>query len=145
MNKIQIFRLALIALVTSGVFFISFSHITAVASLYGNSGLTAAVYPICIDGVILISAFSLIGRRGITRQVKFYAQFGRWFGFSATIYANVAHSGYASTDAIIVNLIPAISLIITVELMIHAWASSKARSVRAATARSAGRHLKAVA
>ncbi len=126
MTASQKFRLALITLVCSGVFYISFSHITSIAQQYGNAAHVAWVYPLCIDGVILISALSLTARVGINKATKFYAKLGRWFGFAATIYANVLHSGYSSTDAIVVNVLPAIALIITVELLIHASAGTSA-------------------
>ena len=134
MTTTQKLRIALITLVCAAVFAISYEHIAAVAHQYGN-GWSAYLYPLCIDGVILISALTLVARVGISKTTKYYAKLGRWFGFAATIYANVAHSGYGSTDAIVVNLIPALSLILTVELLIHAatgTAQSRMRSRKAA-------------
>jgi len=119
MNAIRI-RLALITLVCTGVFYISAGHIISVAMSYGNPFATAIVYPVCIDGVILISALTLTAANGVSKTAKFYAKLGRWVGFAATIYANMVHSGWASTDSVIVNAIPAVTLIITVELLIHA-------------------------
>lgn len=130
MTKAQKLRMTAITAVCLAVFAISFDHITTVAATYGN-GWTAILYPICIDGVILVSALTLVARVGISKATKAYAKAGRWFGFIATIYANVAHSGYASTDAVLVNLIPAISLILTVEMLIHAAQGTSA--TRAAT------------
>lgn len=132
MTTTQKLRIALIALVCAAVFAISYEHIASVAQQYGN-GWSAYLYPVCIDGVILISAFTLVARVGITKTTRYYAKLGRWFGFAATIYANVAHSGYGSTDAILVNLIPALSLILTVELLIHA--ATGTAKYRARTAR----------
>lgn len=135
MTKSQKLRIAAITAVCLSVFAISFDHITAVAQTYGN-GWTSFLYPVCIDGVILVSALTLVARVGISKTTKVYAKAGRWFGFAATIYANVAVSGYASTDAILVNLIPAVSLIFTVELLIHAaqgTSASRSRTQRATT------------
>lgn len=120
MTTTQKLRIAVIAIVCIAVFYISWTHITDVAGRYGNGPSAAFVYPLCIDGVILASALTLVARVGITKTTRFYAKLGRWFGFAATIYANVAHSGYGSTDAILVNLIPAVSLILVMELLIHA-------------------------
>lgn len=138
MTTTQKLRIVAITIVCGAVFAISYSHIASVAGQYGN-GWSAYLYPICIDGVILISALTLVARVGITKTTRYYAKLGRWFGFAATIYANVAHSGYGSTDAILVNLIPALSLILTVELLIHAaTGTAKYRAQRTAgTQRSA--------
>lgn len=137
MTKTQKLRITAITAVCAAVFAISFDHITTVAATYGN-GWTSFLYPICIDGVILVSALTLVARVGISKATKAYAKAGRWFGFVATIYANVAHSGYSSTDSIVVNLIPAIALIFTVELLIHAAQGTSA-------SRSAGRKTSAPA
>lgn len=119
MTTTQKLRITAITIVCLAVFAISYEHIATVAGQYGN-GWSRYLYPICIDGVILISALTLVARAGVTKTTRYYAKLGRWFGFIATIYANVAHSGYGSTDAILVNLIPALALILTVELLIHA-------------------------
>lgn len=146
MTNIQKFRLVLIFLVTLGVFRISFDHIVSVATANNNAADIAWIYPLSIDGVIFISAFTLIARNGITRKARWWAHAGRSFGFIATIYANVAHSGYANTDAILINLVPAIALIITVEILIHAGAGTTKYRARKSTAqKTPSRHLKAVA
>lgn len=138
MTTTQKLRIAVIAIVCASVFAISYSHITEVAQQYGNTW-PAWLYPICIDGCILASAFTLIARNGVSKGTRYYAKLGRWFGFVSTIYANVAHSGYGSTDAIIVNLIPALSLIIVVELLINAAAGTAKYSARKPQAKSTGR------
>lgn len=141
-------RFALIILVTAGIFYLSASHIIAVASQYGNTGLAAIVYPISIDGVILISALTLVATQGsVSKEAKFWARFGRYFGFAATLYANMEHSNYGSLPAILVNVIPAIALIITMEITIHsakAMARTAARRTKKAQT-TPSRHLRAVA
>lgn len=136
-------RIALIVAVCLGVFYTSFRHIVAVAMAQGNPTDVALMYPISIDAVIMISALTLVVRTGVSKAARFWARFGRVFGFAATIYANVAHSGYASTDAVLVNLIPAVALIVTVELLIHS-AQGTAASRRAATKSTTTRKLRAV-
>lgn len=113
-------RLALISLVCTGVFKISASHIIKVAMEHGNSHSDALVYPVAIDAVILISALTLTAAKGVNGMAKWWARIGRWFGFAATIFCNMASSNFASTMDAVIALIPAIALIITVELLIHA-------------------------
>lgn len=117
-RKAIIARLALTVLVTAGIFYVSAGHIVDVAMLHGNPFRTAIVYPLAIDGVILISALTMAANVAVSKETKRYAKAARWFGFIATIYANLAHSGYASLDAIAVNLIPAVALILMMEVVI---------------------------
>lgn len=144
-------RIALIVVVTLGVFYTSFRHIVAVAMAHGNTADVALFYPVSIDAVIMISALTLVVRNGVPKAARFWARFGRVFGFVATIYANVAHSGYASTDAVLVNLIPAVALICTVELLIHSARGTSAsrrqataKPAKPATRKSPARKLRAV-
>lgn len=113
-------RLAITVLVTAGIFAVSANHIIAVAEKYGNHGYAAIVYPVCIDGLILVAALTMAARTGVSKETKKWCKLARYFGFAATIYANVAHSGYASTDAIVVNLVPALALILMMEVTISA-------------------------
>lgn len=110
-------RLAITAIVCLSAFYVSFNHIISVAIDHGNTQDVALVYPITIDGLILVSALSLMESRA--RGVRFWAWVGRYVGFACTLYANTLHSGWESVDSIVVNLIPGVSLIITVELLIH--------------------------
>jgi drug/metabolite transporter (DMT)-like permease len=125
-------RLALIAIVCACVFYTSFRHITHVALSYGNTADVAVLYPICIDAVILVSALTLTARTGVNRVTKLWASAGRYFGFAATIFCNVSSSEFASSMAVVVALIPAIALIITVELLIHAAQGTPATRARKA-------------
>lgn len=112
-------RLGLTALVCACVFKISAGHIIGVAIHYGNTADNAVLYPVCIDAMILVSALYLAANIGVSKMTKFYAKIGRYFGFAATIFCNVAASNFSSTIACIIALIPAISLIIVIELLIH--------------------------
>ncbi len=124
-------RIALTTTVCAAVFYTSFRHIVGVATHYGNTIDVALLYPICIDAVILISALTLVARTGVSKAAKFYARLGRIFGFASTIFCNLASSEFASTMAAIVALIPAIALILTVELLIHAAQGTTATRAKA--------------
>jgi hypothetical protein len=93
---------------------------------YGNTMDVAIMYPICIDAVILISALTLIQPRGVNKQAKMWATVGRVIGFVFTLYANMLYSGWESTDAVLVNLIPGVMLIVTVELLIYGFKGTAA-------------------
>lgn len=133
MTNSQKIRMALIALVCGGVFANSATHIHFTAVLARNSSTMAWTYPICIDAVILISALTLVQATGVNKSARFWARFGRIFGFAATIYCNIAASQFVSVSDIIVDLIPAVALIATVEMLIHGWRGTAAsrRSAKA--------------
>lgn len=115
----RIARLGIVIAVTAGIFYVSASHIIAIAERYGNHGLAANIYPLTIDGVILISALTLVATQGsVGKDTKRWATGARYFGFAATIYANVEFSGYGNLSAIVTNLIPAIGLIFTMEIVV---------------------------
>jgi hypothetical protein len=132
-NKNLAARIALTATVAAGTFFISASHIISVAEEAGNHGAAAFVYPVAIDAVILVSVLTLVAKTGVNRMAKWYATLGRTFGFAATIYANVAASGFESVNNAVINLIPALALIITMELLVHAAQATPATRARKAT------------
>lgn len=112
-------RIAAVTVVCVVTFYVSFSEIMATAMSYGIERRVALAYPISIDALILVCAFTLIVNRGATRTTKVYAKFGRLFGFGATIYCNSMAAGTTDINALIVHAIPAVSLIFTVELLVH--------------------------
>lgn len=124
-------RIAIAITVTAGIFYISASHITHIAMEYGNPMRTAVVFPLAIDGVILFCTLTLTTKTGINKATRSYCNAGRWFGFAATVYANMAASGWDSTDGVIINLIPAVALILMLEALIHTYKGTPA-SKRAA-------------
>lgn len=132
MNKIftaQNLRLVTIAASTVAMFRISFTHIMDIATLYGNAD-TAVWFPIGIDGSIIATALTLAAKRGVNRSTKNWATFVRYLAFFFTIFANVAHSGYGSFDAIAINVAPALLLIGLMEFLIHASQATPASRVR---------------
>jgi len=130
-------RIALTLVVCAASFFVSYSHIFEVAQGAGNDKLTAGVYPICIDAVILVSALYLVAATGVNKLAKLWATVGRYFGFSATVFANMAHSGWTNPSDVIINLIPAVALIITMELVVYGFKATPAARASQATARKA--------
>ncbi len=133
MLKTMNLRMILTAIVCTGVFYTSFAHITTVAQSYGNSLSTALMYPILIDGMILACALTLTAKTGVNKMTRWYAGLGRWTGFGFTIACNTMHANSWNVGAIFVALIPAIVLIIVVELLIHAAQGTPATRAKRAT------------
>lgn len=120
MTKSFYARLIFTAIVFAGCAWDSGSHIIEVARHYGNGLATAWVYPVSIDGMIALCATTLCASRNVNKKAKFWASLGRVIGFAATLYANMVHSGWSSTDAVIVNALPGVAMIVVTELLIHA-------------------------
>jgi DNA-binding transcriptional regulator YbjK len=136
------FRLILTAVITLGAFSISAVHWFDVATDAGNPWYAAVVYPIAIDALILLSALTMMATTGVNRMAKWYATIGRAFGFGATIYGNIAASHFETLNDAIINMLPAISLIIGVEMLIHgmkATVNTRARKTTKSAPRHAGR------
>lgn len=149
MNTSRIFtaqnlRLVSIAASTIAMFRISYTHIMDIAAAYGNAD-TAVWFPIGIDGAIVATALTLAAKRGVNRATKTWATFVRYLAFFFTIFANVAHSGYGSFDAIAINIAPALLLIGLMETLIHAAQSTPAAKATAKPKASSPAKLKAVA
>jgi len=119
-------RLALTTIVCAASFYVSYRHILEVALSTGNTLDAAIVYPITIDALILVSALTLIASTGVSKMAKLWATAGRAFGFGATVYCNLAASHFTSVMGAIVNMIPAVALIITVELLVYGWKATPA-------------------
>lgn len=137
MNKNLIARLVLTALVCGASFYVSYRHITEVAMEAGNTWDVAMFFPVTIDAVILVSAFTLMAGTGVNKAAKAWATAGRVFGFAATTYCNVAASHFSSVNSAIINMLPAIALIVTVELLVYGVKSTPAARTSQARTRKA--------
>jgi hypothetical protein len=135
MNATLLARLGLILLVDAIAFRVSYSHIYELALHFGTPKDVALLYPLCVDALILACSLTLIAKSGVSKIAKLYAFWGRAFGFTATVYCNLASSHWASVEAAAFALIPAVSLIIVTELAIHSAKSTPQK--RAARTRKA--------
>jgi hypothetical protein len=131
MTKAQQLRIAAITIVCAAAFRDSFGHIVRVAMVAGNTTSEALTYPVAIDGVILVSALTLAAKVGVSRTTRMWAMFGRYFGFTATLLANGAAAGSTDLGRVAICLLPGISLIATVELLIHAAHGTPASRAKA--------------
>lgn len=146
-------RIALIVTVCAAQFYTSARDIieTALPMVHGDMS-RAVTFPICIDAMILIAALTVAARTGVNAKARRWAGFARYFGFAATVYANGLASGIASAQHITAEvitstafmLIPAVSLICTMELLIHGAQGTPASRKAAARTVEAPRKLRAV-
>lgn len=138
-------RIALTAIIWAGAFKISGSHIVSVAMANGNRIDDAIIYPLSIDALIIACALWVSAPKGVNKATRLWAAAGRYFGFAATVYANLAHSGWSSLESGIINLIPAIAVIVATEVFVHGMKGTVAtRAAKQATKASAPAKLRAV-
>jgi hypothetical protein len=134
----QKIRISLTAVIWAGAFKVSGSHIVSVAMANGNRFDDAIIYPLSIDPLIIACALWVASPKGVNRATKLWAAAGRYFGFIATVFANLAHSGWTSYESAAINLVPAIAVIIATEVFVHGMKSTPAARAARVSKASAG-------
>jgi hypothetical protein len=119
-------RIAITMMVTAAEFYTSASHIIATAINAGNPIRAAVTYPLVIDGMILAAVLALTARRGVNKIARQYAGWARGLGYAATLYCNVAASGFTSINNAVVDVFPGLGLILLLELTVHSAAQTPA-------------------
>ncbi|WP_326826458.1 DUF2637 domain-containing protein [Streptosporangium sp. NBC_01756] len=96
---------------------VSYRHAYEVVVLNGESGLTAYLVPLTIDGAIFASSMVLLdaARRGL--PVPALARWTLALGILATLAANVAHGWAHGPVGAIVAAWPAVALVLSYELL----------------------------
>lgn len=127
-------KMVLTTVVWAGAFKVSASHAVSTALEYGNAKSDAMTYPILIDALIIACALWVAAPKGVNRATKFWAGLGRYFGFLATLFVNVAHTDLMSHGAsplsigvtAMVGLLPGIAVIVMTEVFVHGMKSTPA-------------------
>jgi hypothetical protein len=96
---------------------ISYSHAADVVRAHGETGVTAALLPATIDGLVYVASMTMLSfaRRGEKAPVL-----ARWtlaLGVAATIAANVLHGVAHGPVGAVIGAWPAVALVLVFELM----------------------------
>jgi hypothetical protein len=94
----------------------SYQHIVHVALMAGESRTVAMVYPLAIDGLIVVGTMAMLADKASGRYPRLSARFALAFGIIATLAANVA-SAQPTTLARMVAAVPAIAFLAAVEVL----------------------------
>ncbi|GAA1384128.1 DUF2637 domain-containing protein [Catellatospora chokoriensis] len=94
----------------------SYRHITHVALMAGESHEVAMVYPLAIDGLIVVGTVAMLADKSANRYPRLSARFALGFGIVATLAANVA-SAQPTVLARLVAAVPAVAFLIAVEVL----------------------------
>ncbi|MBX6386076.1 MAG: DUF2637 domain-containing protein [Microbispora sp.] len=96
---------------------ISYRHAYTLAVQHGETGTTAMLVPVTADGLLLVAGLVMLdsARRGVPAPAL--ARLALALGIVATIAANLAHGVAHGVVGALVAAWPAVTLILTVELL----------------------------
>ncbi|ACZ84828.1 DUF2637 domain-containing protein [Streptosporangium roseum] len=114
---IRFFTTAVVVLLAAVAAVVSYRHALEVVTANGESGLTAYLVPLTIDGAIFASSMVLLdaARRGL--PVPALARWTLGLGILATLAANVATGWAHGPVGAIVAAWPAVALVLSYELL----------------------------
>lgn len=118
MNGNKILRMAMTTVIALGAAYGSFGHIVRLVSEHGQHGLSALIYPVVIDALMILSSLNLTAGR-LNRMTKFWSRVGMAFGLACSISANLLSSDLTDTLTASIAVVPAVVLLITVEMLLH--------------------------
>jgi hypothetical protein len=111
--------IVVVVFVALGAAFVSYRHAYDLVHAHGESGLSAAIGPATVDGLIYAAGMVLLSAARRRTRPPRLAYVGLWLGIAATIGANVAHGlGHGPIGAL-VSAWPAVALIISYELLMR--------------------------
>jgi hypothetical protein len=99
--------------------YVSYLHIVAVATRVGERPEVAYALPVTIDALMLMSTLAMLADRRAGRRPSGWARTGFWFGVAVSVTCNIA-SAEPTWPARAVAAIPAVSLLLAVEVLIRA-------------------------
>ncbi|GAB3986119.1 DUF2637 domain-containing protein [Plantactinospora veratri] len=94
----------------------SYTHIVKVAREAGERLSVAAVYPLAIDGLIVVGTLAMLEDKRNGRKPRLSARVAVAFGVVATLAANIA-SAQPTVTARLVAAVPALAFLIAVEVL----------------------------
>lgn len=114
---IRFLTAAVVVLLAGVAAVVSYRHAFEVVVAHGESGFTAVLVPLTIDGLIFASSMVLLdaARRSAARPKLAYWTLG--LGIAATLGANVAHGWAHGVIGAVVAAWPAVALVLSYELL----------------------------
>lgn len=148
-------RVTLVLTVCAAQFYTSARDIIHTALPHVQGDLSRAVtFPISIDAAILAATLYAVMRTGLSGKARRWAAFVRYVGFASTLYANALSSGITTAPRVtgdmiagtLFLMIPAVLLIGTMELVVHAGQGTSAsrKAKQTTTTQTGARKLRAV-
>ncbi|WP_116199101.1 DUF2637 domain-containing protein [Amycolatopsis circi] len=114
------------ALVALGAAYASYRHGRTFALRFGADQTTAAIWPLIVDGLLVIATVELWKRTADTGRRTAWASFA--FGISLSLCANIGAAENLTVLSVIVAASPPIALLLAVELFNRALHRSSAQA-----------------
>jgi hypothetical protein len=97
--------------------FVSYRHAYEVATAHGETGLTAALIPFTIDGLVFVASMVMLdaARRGQSSPTL--AKWALAMGIGSTVAVNVLHGIAHGPVGAVIAAWPAVTLVVVVELL----------------------------
>ncbi|WP_255342349.1 DUF2637 domain-containing protein [Nocardiopsis sp. CNT312] len=96
---------------------VSYRHAYAVVTEYGESGITAIMIPLTIDGLVYAASMVILHSARVGIKAPWLAWLLLWVGIAATLAANVAHGWRNGMVGSIVAAWPAVALVGCYEML----------------------------
>ncbi|CAL9421963.1 hypothetical protein SUDANB67_03062 [Nocardiopsis dassonvillei] len=96
---------------------VSYRHAYAVVTAYGESGATAIMIPLTIDGLVYAASMVILHSARVGVKAPPLAWMLLWLGITATLAANVAHGWQNGLVGSIVAAWPAVALVGCYEML----------------------------
>jgi hypothetical protein len=96
---------------------VSYRHAYAVVTEYGESGATAIMIPLTIDGLVYAASMVILHSARVGVKAPPLAWMLLWLGITATLAANVAHGWQNGLVGSIVAAWPAVALVGCYEML----------------------------
>ncbi|WP_159942650.1 MULTISPECIES: DUF2637 domain-containing protein [unclassified Nocardiopsis] len=110
---------------------VSYRHAYAVVTDYGESGITAMMIPLTIDGLVYAASMVILHSARANTKTPWLAWLLLWVGIAATLAANVAHGWRNGLVGSIVAAWPAVALVGCYEMLM--WLVRSGDQQRAGT------------
>ena len=113
---------------------VSYQHAYEVVTSYGEPATTAALVPLCVDGLVFAAGMVHLDNARRGRKAGWLAWLGLGLGIGATIAVNILHGLESGPVGAVVAAWPAVTLVLTVELLM-AMIRDAARDTKGDTSR----------
>lgn len=116
-RAIRIVTAATVVLVGAIAAVISYRHALAVIRDHGETGVTALLVPVSVDGLLLVAALVMLDAARHGQRAPWLAKLALACGIGATITLNAMHGAVRGPVSASLAALPAITLVISVELL----------------------------
>lgn len=110
-TQVVVFGVAAVAAV------VSYRHAYTVVTAYGESGITAIMIPLTIDGLVYASSMVLLSAARNDTRAPLLAWLLLWLGITATLAANIIHGLEHGPIGAVIAAWPAVALVGCYEML----------------------------